>query len=147
VLSRPRILPTRPRWSPERYPFRAALRAPDLAVAFRLRVAAAFFAERDRAAARAALVAAAGFLVDRRPRAPFGFLLADAAMLVSFLDVFGLTFLFVGIAGFVAARHDRLPQRCGLPNLATPIGAPGFRVHWRTWPAGCGGAARAAAGM
>src|ERR1700737_4512942 len=51
VLSRPRILPTRPRWSPERYFFRAALRAPDLAVVFRLRVAAAFFAERDRAAA------------------------------------------------------------------------------------------------
>src|ERR1700730_11382401 len=50
MLSRPRILPTRPRWSPECYRFRAALRVPDLAVAFRLRVAAAFFAERDRAA-------------------------------------------------------------------------------------------------
>src|SRR6202048_1138126 len=51
MLSRPRILPTRPRWAPARYPFRAPWRAPDLAVAFRLRVAAAFFAARDRAAA------------------------------------------------------------------------------------------------
>src|SRR6266446_10027636 len=41
------------------------------------------------AAARAALVAAAGLLVDGCPSAPLGFLLADAAMLVSFLDVFG----------------------------------------------------------
>jgi len=45
------------------------------------------------AAAGTALVAAAGFLVDGRPRAPLGFLLADAALLVTFLDMFGLAFL------------------------------------------------------
>jgi len=36
---------------PKDYFFRAVLRAPDLAAAFRLRVAAAFFADRERAAA------------------------------------------------------------------------------------------------
>jgi len=49
ISSRPRL--TRPRWSLESYFFRAALRVPGRAAAFRLRVAAAFFAERDRAAA------------------------------------------------------------------------------------------------
>jgi hypothetical protein len=34
-----------------------------------------------------------GFLVYGRPRAPLGFLLADAALLVTFLDMFGLAFL------------------------------------------------------
>jgi hypothetical protein len=127
----------------EGYRFRAVLRACDFAVALRLRVVAAFFAERDRAAAGrlaeslaaarsadpaaalggyvgvgnaaagAAFVAAAGFLVDGGPGAPLGFLPADAAAFVALLDVFGLAFLLVGIAGFVAARHDRLPWRCG----------------------------------
>jgi hypothetical protein len=60
------------------------------------------------AAARTALVAAAGLAVDRRPRAPFGFLLADAALLVAFLDVLGLALLLVGVSRFVSTRHDPL---------------------------------------
>src|SRR6266481_8138579 len=73
------------------------------------------------AAARAALVAAAGLLVDGRPCAPLGFLPADAAMLVAFLDVFGLAFLLVGVAGFVAARHDPSPSILRLPDSASRI--------------------------
>src|SRR5690348_13010944 len=52
---------------------------------------------------RLAVPAAAGFfaaavnLVHRRPRAPLRFALGDAALLVSFFDVFGLTLLFVGV--------------------------------------------------
>jgi len=88
----------------------------------------AFFAKRDRAAAGrpAEALPPRSLLVGRRPGAPLGFLPADAAILVSFLDVFGLAFLFAAIAGFIAAWHGGLPQRCGLPNLATRIGAPGL---------------------
>src|SRR5262245_29142767 len=52
-----------------------------------------------------ALVAAAFLLVDGRPGAPLGFLLADAALLVAFLDVLRLALLAVGVLRFVAARH------------------------------------------
>ena len=49
------------------------------------------------AAARAALLAAAGFLVHRGPGAPLGLVRGDAALLVAFLDVLGLPFLLVGV--------------------------------------------------
>src|SRR5258705_731813 len=48
-------------------------------------------------AAGTALLASPGHFVDRRPGAPLRFLLAGAAMLVPFFDMFGLTFLFAAI--------------------------------------------------
>src|SRR6516162_8899779 len=60
------------------------------------------------AAARAAFLPSVSFLVDRRPGATLGFILGHTALLVAFLDVFGLAFLFVGIAGLISARHSRL---------------------------------------
>src|SRR5438270_47085 len=45
------------------------------------------------AAAGAALVAAAGFLVDRRPGPPLGFLSGRAARLITLLDMFGHSLL------------------------------------------------------
>jgi hypothetical protein len=56
----------------------------------------------------AGFLAAAAFLVDRRPGAAFGLLLGDAAVLIAFLDMFGLALLFVGVAALVAARHGIL---------------------------------------
>jgi len=56
---------------------------------------------------------AVSLLAVAQARRSASFLPADAAILVSFLDVFGLAFLFAAIAGFVAARHNRPPQRCG----------------------------------
>src|SRR6266478_7689678 len=99
----------------------AAARPADPAAALRGHVGV------GNAATRAALVAAAGLLVDGRPCAPLGFLLADAAMLVSFLDVFGLAFLLVGVAGFIAARHGCLPSMVRLPKLETRKRRGGFR--------------------
>src|SRR5262249_7350350 len=75
------------------------------------------------AAPRTALVAAAGFLVHRRPSAPLGFLFPDAPLLVTLLDMFGLAFLLVGIAGFVAARHDRLPGSMGASSSEADAGS------------------------
>src|SRR6266436_1996847 len=104
----------------------AAARSADPAAAFRGHVGV------GNAAAGAALVAAAGLLVDGCPCAPLGFLLADAAFLVPFLDVFGLALLLVAVAGFIAARHGCLPFMARLPNLATRGDAPGFR-QTRCW--------------
>src|SRR6516165_10526351 len=70
----------------------AAARTADFAAALRRHIGV------GNAAARAALVAAAGFLVHRRPGAPLGFLRADAAGFVTFLDVLGLTLLLVAVA-------------------------------------------------
>lgn len=56
-----------------------------------------------------AFFSAASFLVDRRPRAALGFVLGDTAVFVALLDVLCLTLLFVGVSGFVAARHGRSP--------------------------------------
>src|SRR5258705_9281883 len=99
----------------------AAARPADPAAALRGHVGV------GNAATRAALVAAAGLLVDGRPCAPLGFLLADAAMLVSFLDVFGLAFLLVGVAGFIAARHGRLPHRLRVAKPRNAQQCAGFR--------------------
>jgi hypothetical protein len=48
------------------------------------------------AATAAALFAAAGFLVHRGPRAPFGFVFGHAAMFVALFDVFSLP-LFLAV--------------------------------------------------
>src|SRR5712671_6952097 len=97
----------------------AAARPADPAAALRGHVGV------GNAAAGAALVAAAGLLVDGCPCAPLGFRLAEAAFLIAFLDVFGLALLLVGVAGLVSARHGRLPWMARLPNLATRSDAPG----------------------
>src|SRR3954469_5961051 len=81
------------------------------------------------AAARAALVAAAGFLVDGRPGAPLGFLRADAALLVAFLDMLGLAFLLVGVARFVTAGHAASPSLLRLLK-SNARRARGFRWEW-----------------
>src|SRR3954470_24383825 len=57
------------------------------------------------AAPGAALLAAMGFLVDRRPGPAFRLLARDAARFVAFLDMLGLPLLLAGIARLVAARH------------------------------------------
>jgi hypothetical protein len=49
------------------------------------------------APAGAALLAAVGFLVHRRPGAPRGLSIRDPALLVAFLDMLGLAFLLVGV--------------------------------------------------
>jgi hypothetical protein len=57
------------------------------------------------AAAGTAPLSAVGHLVDGGPGAAFGFFGRQAAGFVAFLDVLGLALLFVGVTGFVAARH------------------------------------------
>jgi len=58
------------------------------------------------ASARAALLAAARFLVDGCPGSPGGFLGGDAALLVAFFDVLGLAFLLAGVGALIASGHD-----------------------------------------
>src|SRR4051794_19588453 len=65
------------------------------------------------AAARAALLPAAGFLVHGCPRPAFGFALRRAALLVTFLDVLGLAFLLVRVTRLVASWHDGASDQCG----------------------------------
>jgi len=55
--------------------------------------------------ARAAFFAAAIKLVDGGPSPGFGVLGAKALFLIARFDVSGLTFLFLGITGFIALRH------------------------------------------
>jgi hypothetical protein len=50
------------------------------------------------APARSAFLAAAGHLIDRRPGATLGLFLADAALLISFFDMLGLSLLLARIA-------------------------------------------------
>ena len=57
-------------------------------------------------------LAVAGLGVDGRPGAPLGFLFAGPALLVTFLDVLGLTLLQVAIARLVAAGHSFSSMRC-----------------------------------
>src|ERR1051325_5776992 len=56
-------------------------------------------------AATTRLFAAVMHRVDGCPRAPLGFLLRNSALLIAFLDVSGLSFLFVRIFVFVASWH------------------------------------------
>ena len=56
-------------------------------------------------AATTRLFAAAVDFVDGRPRSALSFLFWNTPLLVAFLYVFRLPFLFVGVFGFVSARH------------------------------------------
>ena len=67
---------------------------------FRFRVAAAFFAERDRAAA--------GNGVLGCPRSTLGFLRGHAALLVALLDVLFLPLLLRCVLALVSPRHHAL---------------------------------------
>src|SRR5579862_5530546 len=69
---------------------------------------------------RARFLAAAIILVDGRPGAAFGFFFGNATLLVAFRDMVGLAFLFVGVFGLVAARHDFLADRRHRSLLAKP---------------------------
>src|SRR5687768_16732948 len=64
------------------------------------------------AAARAGQIAAARFLVDGRPGAPFGVRLGNALLLIAFLDVLGLALLLVGVGALVAAGHGSISRIC-----------------------------------
>jgi hypothetical protein len=57
------------------------------------------------AAAGAAFLAAARFLVDGRPGAPLGFAFRHAAFLVALLDMARLALLLAGVTRFAALRH------------------------------------------
>ena len=59
-------------------------------------------------ATRAALLAATGFLVHGGPSASRGFLTGRAALLIAFLDVFGLALLLAAVLGFASAWHESL---------------------------------------
>ena len=53
-----------------------------------------------------AFLAAAGHFIYRGPSAAFGFADTGAAIFISFFDMFGLPFLFVGVTGFVSLWHN-----------------------------------------
>lgn len=57
-------------------------------------------------AARSILSSAAAHLVFGRPGTAFRFLWAYAPFFIALLNVMGLTFLFAGVAGFVALWHN-----------------------------------------
>src|SRR4029077_7979791 len=77
-----------------------------------------------RAATGPALLPAVGLFVYGRPGAPFGLLLRNAAVLIAFLDVFGLAFLLVGVTRFVAAGHRGPPSIGNIRSRpATPFGS------------------------
>jgi hypothetical protein len=84
-------------------------------------------AESAWASVTSVLLAATRDLVLGGPSAAFGFLLADALLLVAILDVLDLAFLLVGVRRFITLRHDDSP-------LNTDIGQPdsGPRQHQPT---------------
>jgi hypothetical protein len=47
-----------------------------------------------------------GALIDRGPSPPLGFAATYAASLVAFLNMLRLTFLFVGVTGFISSWHN-----------------------------------------
>src|SRR3989338_2799070 len=65
--------------------------------------------------ARAALLAAAGLLVDGGPGPRLGLLLRHAALLVAFFDMLGLALLLGAVAALVSAGHDALLFCCACP--------------------------------
>jgi len=66
------------------------------------------------APAGAGLVAAARFLVHRRPSAALSFFVADAAILIAFLDMRGLALLLIGIFVLVTPWHSALLSSSGI---------------------------------
>jgi hypothetical protein len=78
---------------------------------------------------------ATGALVYGGPGAAFGFLFAKSAVLVTFLDMFGLAFLLVRIRRFIASWHDDLlgpdeksANKGIAESLATPCREQMFRL-------------------
>jgi hypothetical protein len=57
------------------------------------------------ASAGTGLLSAAGFFVHGRPRPALGLVLRDTAILIAILNMFGLTFLFVGVTRLISAWH------------------------------------------
>jgi hypothetical protein len=51
---------------------------------------------------------ASGHLVHGRPGARFGFIFAHPTLFVTLFDMFGLSFLLIGVSGFISSRHDNL---------------------------------------
>jgi hypothetical protein len=60
------------------------------------------------AAGTAGLLSAASHIVDGGPGTALGFVLADTALLIAFLDVLGLAFLLAGVFRLVATGHGYL---------------------------------------
>src|SRR3546814_7684490 len=60
------------------------------------------------ATTRAALLAAAAFVVDRGPGASLGLVLAHAAIAVALFDMLGLALLLIRVGGFFTAWHGGL---------------------------------------
>src|SRR5439155_7742229 len=85
-------------------------------------------------------------LVHRRPRAPFGFGLGHAALLIALLDVLGLPLLLVGVLLFGTAWHNQLLhnpaddcRKLGAKSgMAAPHGRDARVSRWksRSWGAG-----------
>jgi succinate dehydrogenase hydrophobic anchor subunit len=61
------------------------------------------------ASAGPALLPAVGLLVHRRPGSAFRLFVRNTAVLVAFLDVFGLALFLARVTEFVSARHWLLP--------------------------------------
>lgn len=59
------------------------------------------------AAPRSRLFAAMRFFIDRRPCSGGGLLGWDSPLLISLFNVLSLTFLLVGVSGFVASGHGQ----------------------------------------
>jgi len=59
-------------------------------------------------AAGTAFLSAAAFLIDCGPGTAFSLVVRDSAFLVTFFNVLGLTFLFVGIFVLIASWHNCL---------------------------------------
>src|SRR5688500_11120754 len=90
------------------------------------------------APARAALLAAASFLVDGGPGAAFGFLSFDATLLVTLLDVLGLALLLAAVTRLVAAWHGAPPieKRCAwVVRATTRVPTNRGRANGTTWSA------------
>jgi hypothetical protein len=54
------------------------------------------------------LLSAAVILIHSGPSAPFGFLFRDAAIFITFFDMFSFALLLGGILAFVTSRHSVL---------------------------------------
>src|SRR5690606_18831776 len=90
-------------------------------------------------APRARLVAAARFLVHRRPGVALSLLFRRAALLVAFGDMLGLALLLVGVLVIVSAWHGLSPSSVGsIPGQGQfpPFAEAGYFLHAPpSWPA------------
>src|SRR3954468_2901203 len=67
------------------------------------------------AASGATLLTAVGFLVHGGPGSALGFILGDAALFVTFLDMFGHSLLLAGVTRFVSTGHGNLRLHAHFP--------------------------------